>query len=391
MLQIKDRISVNITIDGKELPFRRMNKLVSMQISAGSVLALPMVHIQYVDSMEWVSKSRCLYDGAVIDVSVTPVDKESRVYSFRLNSFKENRQSETITYDIDGYLNYPRYWSQSSTTQMEGSSSAVLQHIAETCGWASKDVDVESTADTQLWIPRNRRYHEWARYVAERGYSTETSCMTLAVDPEFGFRYRDLMKDGAASARFGLAVLAKDTILVSSYKPKTSSGLMNKQLGYNMKYVEQKPLSTDPFRSHQRIDVNQSQGTLMMNGTIKKGLEAGRIRIGPIDPGNVNENYERGLYQNKRAASLFGVTLDVLTPFVTNVGLLDRVEFTAPTTVDYLRPYSTQYHVANRCIVVREVDYFEKFTLVTTSLNEEYDTPTYSGSGSLFEDVGFAP
>ena len=386
-LQIKDRISVIITIADKELWLDNLNVLEVLHISCSTKLSLPMLYIRYRDGVEWVGRQKLLFDGSPIEVSISRGQEPAKVYSFVLNSYKERQDSGQLVYQIDAYAAFPKYWNNSTQESIKGSASTALSFLADTCGF--KNVEIESTSDSQVWYPRNRRLHEWARDIGRRGYEGDEGCFQLAVDADGTFRYWDLMKRRSATTEFGLSTLQPGVVLVTDYKPRSASALLNKQNGYGAMRIEQKPLEISPFRIHEHISVPAPSGSLMMSGRIKSEVDRGRIQFAPIDPGNVNENFERGLYQNERARGLFSVGMDILTPFVTETKLLDRVSLIVPKEIEYLKAYSTEYVVVSRAIIVQGIDYFEKFELATTGLNDSFSDVADEATGPLYTDNSF--
>ena len=380
MFEVDGRVSVSISINGVDLVFDRANVLDNLTITSSSQLSLPILHFVYRDAGEWLIRKSLLAEGAKIEVSLAKSGRPARQFEFVLNSYTETRRSEQLVYSIDGYLAYPKYWIESTALQFEGTASAALRNIADTCQFSKQDV--ESTSDNQIWMPRNQRYHTWAREISRHGYSSDRGCMQLAVDMDGTFRYRDVAQKRPAAHRFGLALLDMSMILVTSYEPHANSGVLNKFTGYQSMYVEQLPLSEDPFRNHRRLEVNSApKGALAVSGRVRKSVDRGRVVIGPISAGNENEHFQRGLYQNQRMSNLFSVGINVLTPFTTEVKLLDVVEFIAPTTRTYLEQYSTSYVVSAKSIMISGIDYFERFELLAYATN-------FSAGDTADGDVG---
>ncbi len=383
-LQIQDRLSLTITINGKEMLFDRVNTLDFLQVSSSVLISIPMLHIRYIDTVDWLMKNKMLFDNAPITLSMTrPGSKLKTNSKFRINSFKETVAEGATIYDIDAYLDVPTYWNSSASEIFNGSASAALEEICTLCGIEKKTI--EATTDSQLWVPRNMRYHQWARYISDRGFVSEQSCMKLGFDLLNGMVYKDVLKENPIKAEFGMATFQQNVILVTSYKPRTASGVNNNMLGYNTSMVEQLPLETTQNRTHEKVDVTVGSGKqLVMNNKVKTNAATGRVTHGYIDPGNSNENYERGMYQNKRGAALFSVGVDILTPIVTNVGLLDDVTFFIPKEQGYVKPYSSRYKVMSKAIVISGIDYYEKFQLCSTSINDTYrDGVSSSAKGPL--------
>lgn len=384
MFEVAGRVSIAIYINDVELMFDRSNVLDFLQISSSTQLSLPMVHFVYRDAGEWLIRNGLIAEGARIKVSIAKSGQPNRSFDFILNSYTETRQTEQLVYSIDGYLAYPKYWNESTSTQFEGTATAAIENIADICGLPSDRRTMDTTSDSQIWMPRNQRYHAWAREISSHGYTSGTGCMKMAIDTDGSLTYKDVARKRTSVHKFGLATIDPNMILVTSYEPHANSGVLNTFTGYQNLHIEQLPLSTDPFRNHQRLDVNNAtKGSLAMSGAVRSVVNRGRVVIGPISAGNESEHYRRGQYQNQRMSNLFSVGINVLTPFVTDVKLLDTVDFVAPTTQTYLETYSTSYVVSAKNIIVNGIDYLERFELLSYATGFSNKDTTDGDDGEL--------
>jgi hypothetical protein len=383
MIQISDRLSLTMIINGQPLLLDRVNVLSALQISTSVLLSVPSLYFKYVDTVEWIIKNKVFFDSSLIEVSITRAgQKAPTAYRFRLNSFKEEMTDGAVAYEVDAYYDAPVYWNGSTNASFSGTSSEALAYIANECD--IEKTDITQTADSQLWIPHNKRYHQWARFIADRGFSSESSCMKLAFDPIKGLLYKDVFKETPATARFGMAVTQSGIIPVTSYKPKVSSGVQNNAEGYGSTFIEQLPLEDIKTRRHERLDVPvQGNKQLVISNAVRNKTQAGKVRIGYIDPGNSNENYERGMYQNIRGSYLFSLGVTVLTPSSTYVSLLDDVEFFIPKDQTYVKPYSSKYKVMSKSIILNGIDYYELFDLSSITLNDSYRDGLKESPGPL--------
>lgn len=385
MFSVEGRLSIGIYFNGMEFPFSRANTLDFLHMVASSRIAVPMIHFRVHDVLGWVSRNSMLFDGAIITITLAPKNQEATSYTFRLNSYKESRAGETISYEIDGYLDVPRYWSGSQQETITATSSGALEEIAGSCGLIP---EVSATSNSQQWLPRNRKYHEWAREIARAGYVSDTSCMILAVDFDRSLRYLNINSSRSIAGRFSLIDRIQGMYHVVAHKPKTFSGSSNHLGGYNSEHVQQRPAEDMRYRVHRRIDVrNDEKGNMMMSGEVKKVSSHTNVMFGPIDPGNVSETYERGFYQNKRMQSLYSVGLEILTQDLTNLGVLAAVELSTPGH-ESLRIYAGRYMIAARTIYVQGINFYEKLLLIRKTLNTQ-DTPgsVVESSGPLHEDL----
>lgn len=385
MLSIQDRLSIGILFNGQEFPFNRINSMDFLHMAASSKIAIPMIHLKLRDVLGWISRTNALFDGTIITVTIAPRNHEAIPYNFRLNSYKEQRVGDSVSYEIDGYLDIPRYWFGSQQEPINGTSSSALEEIARQCNLLPQ---VDNTSNEQQWLPRNRQYHQWAREIAASGYVSDSSCMILATDFDKSLRYLNINASRNVTAHLSLVNRIEGAIHVVSHKPVASSGTSNHVGGYNNEYVQQMPLEDNRYRVHRRIDVrNDEKGNMMMSGEIKNVSPHTNVQFGPIDPGNVGETYERGVYQNRRMQMLYSVGLEVLTPELTNLGVLAVVELSTPEH-ESVRMYSGRYVVAARTIYVQGIDYYEKLLLIRKTLNTEGTPGSVTGSeGPLHEDL----
>lgn len=385
MFSIEGRLSIGIFFDGKEFPFERANSLDFLHLVAATKIAVPMLHFRIQDTLGWIARNSALFDGVPITITLSPKNREATSYTFRLNSYKENKSNDPISYEIDAYLDVPKYWSGSQREPIVGTSSSALEEIAKTCGMFHQ---VETTSNSQQWLPHNRKYHEWAREIARSGYASDNSCMVLAVDFDKVMRYININASRQLAGRLSLINKIDGMYHVVAHKPRTLSGTSNHLGGYNSIHVQQRPTEDARYRIHKRIDVrNDEKGNIMMSGEVKKASEHTNVMFGPIDPGNVSETYERGVYQNRRMQSLYSVGLEILTQDLTNLGVLAAVELATPDH-KALRSYAGRYVVAARTLYIQGINFYEKLLLIRKTLNtQEAPNSVVESSGPLHEDI----
>lgn len=383
MLTIQDRLSIQVMLNGKEFPFRRVNSLDYLHMVASAKLAVPMVDLQLLDSVGWLTQNNVLFDGSLIEIVVSNKNGGSEAYAFRMNSYKEKRSGDLSTVRIDGYLNVPKYWGGSQLTPEIGTPSEALKTIAATCGMAA---DVDSTSNSQTWFARNQKYHTWAREIADAGYAGDQSCLMLAIDFNNSLRYKNIGSSEGTVKTLSLIQPVRDAIYVPIFTPRVAPGVSNNESGYQSYMVQQDPLNASLYRVHQRVEFqNDENGSLMVNGEIRSGIDRSKVAFAPISPGNVNETFERGRYQNRRVGFLFSVGLDVVTPDTTALPLLSAVNVVAPSD-ERTRYYSGKYRVVSRVIYVKGADYYEKLELSRKTLNAPPQSAVVTAEGSLYED-----
>lgn len=358
--RIKDRLEIAIFFDGKEFPLDRVNVFNFLHMSSSTRLGLPMVRLSLLDSVHWLTKNVSLADGVKIQVVIKVKDKPT-TYKFRLNLHKTEIAASGIQYDIDGYLDAPRYWLESSTTPIRGSSYDVLGTVAQQTGLT---YDGTRTADVQLWHPMSKKFFHFVREVVDHGYKDSKSCMQSAVTLGGELRYRDVSQVLPVKGRFVSSKYRNGTFIATDYKPKSFSGLMNALSGYASEFYAPS-IHTDDSVTKDKVSVSKRNTQLAMNSALHKNIGKSAVQFRPIDCGNVHAKYEEAIYQNRRLSNLYSMGVELVTPDVTGLEPLDWVSFEAGTPSDKAqnRPLSGDYLVASKAIYIQGINYFEKFEL----------------------------
>lgn len=361
------QVTCNTTIwfGGKKFPANGNNcKIGCVQTTSGVKLGVPMVYIELTDNTGWMEKANALADGTHISILMETSDRGRRTTNWRLNYHKINRTSTTVTYLIDGYLkDATRYWMDTAPSMYKGTSYSVLSDIASECGL--KFVG-DSTADSQTWIGASLPFWRFAKRIASAGYASDSSCMALALDQNGRMVYKDIQNPKRIyNMSFLEHVSGADTVI--SHQPVSSSGSSNYMYG-NVANVRQ-DLGKDTTQTlDSNIKINSRDGSPNINAEVKSGLQNPKVTYSPSDSGNLHENYQRAIYQNQRLASLMSSGLDVLLAAPSrNIGILDSVNYKAPSTVPDAESFNGIYVVATKIIRVFNNEYYEKYELYKIS------------------------
>lgn len=371
--EIQGRISVKILFGTQEFPFDARNTLEFLHMTSCTRIGVPMVHLSVIDVVRFFDSSAALSDGLPITVVLTvpsdETERDSRVYNFRMNSFKKEQTPGGYRYQLDGYINAPEYWHSSTFRSIQGTATATLKKIAESCGLKFEGV---STADRQVWMPRNQYHHLWARQIASRAYRSDTSCMQLGVDLTGTMIFKDINEGSdRPTADIALAVPKQGFLLATDFCPQTFSGSLNHLSGYSSIRVEQDPRQSNVHNSHRSISVTKraKEGSLLLNRDLHSKTQQARVKFGPINPGNVHSNYEKAYYQNLRFSNLFSSGLEILLAEPSRVKLLDNVNVQLDSPDSFTATYSGVYRTVSRTIYVQGSTYYEKLGLARRSLN----------------------
>jgi len=370
MFHLKNRLGIQIIINQKEFPFDRVNALDFLHMCCSTRLDIPMLHFRVKDAAKFLVADQDLIDGAAIQINIV-IRNQIQSFSFRLHTFKQIFDTTGPSYDIDAYLDSVSYWLATTSKAVSGSSNTVLSQIAQNCG-ISYYVGT-TTADTQTWFPKNKRWREFARSLALHGYVDDQSCMVLGFDLDNKLIYKNLISKPTQkqAAVFITAKHAEGSFIATDYKIKNQSGFLNSVGGGYAGEIQ-----VTSVMSTTQTSINTTQGTrttskFMINSEVYNEVKLqGRVSFRPIDGGNVHQNYEKAAYQNVRVSSLFSFGLELITTDVTGLNLLDYVGFVASVPEGKpVQAYSGNYFITSRTIYIQGLNYFEKLELCNQGLN----------------------
>jgi len=377
--EIEDRLFIKLKFAGKEFPFLRVNSINFIHMSASSKTGIPMFHLSLNDPTGYFEKEKILGDGIPVEISVAPKPDSPIVHTheFRINSVNKKHTAPNTVYDIDGYLNKPKYWHNTTNMWTEGLASDVLSDICDACDLEYDGVD---TADFQVWWPGNRRYFNWAWHVARRAYMSEEACLQLGLDFDGKLKLKDVTKLDTVNYKMTFMEPRPGFILATDLHPVTSSGSPNHLSGYQDARVYQLLMKNvaefNVYDNAIKINPTKGERSFVRNKVLQGETTFARTQFGPLDFGAVHPMYERAIYQNARLDSLFGLTVAAVTPEATTVELFDNIEVTINYPEDPLQPrYSRHlsgiYKVVSKTIYLNGVNYYERFTMSRRAYGEE--------------------
>ena len=390
-------IQLSAFFNGVEFPFTKQSLLGFVHMSESSKLAIPMLRMQVSDGIGFLRNNpNALVEGAQVALTVTARGLDTYSRTFRVNSMHiEQTQSAGEQIDFDGYLDYPKFWIETTANHYPNStSSQVLRAYATYCGLQFAG---DETNDAQQWHGGLKRIHRFCGDIANHGYVDDASCMKLAVTLDGSMRYRNVATLDVASpvATFSIGSIAAGKIPVVSHKPRNTGGASNRRSGYRQTMLEYSTMRSDLYRMHTNMQVNVDEGgAVNLNPGVRSSVVSGFQLASPIDYGNVGDNYHRAFYQNRRGTGLFNVGLDIVTPLptVTNPGIsiFDTVTVEAPQ--EFLEQ-SGSHVVVSHAIAIDPSSYNEKFELTrrsaasTQSTSGANNTANYdSANTALYTD-----
>lgn len=373
---VTDSISLDILFNGKPFPFGKINTLSFGHISSSCLQSIPMLNLGLTDGLKWLVTSGSLADASTITVILQVGNRNSgrkKVMDFTLAHFQDSIGPGGIAvYKIEAYGASPKYLSGSSSKPIQGTSQFVLDSIAKACGLTFLGV---GTNDDQIWYPGNRPFHVFANYVSEHGFATDNSCMSMALDISKTMVYRDITSMDAPVATLGyLDLTTKGVIPFTSFTPIASPGALNASTGYNAVTYEQTVNSEFIHTKQEKVGVIlNDQGQPLINQKVKGSLEQGRVVYSPISNGNVHEKFERAYHQNTRVTNLFTSSLELVTPFLSDLMLLDTVSVSMSIAKAGTSPafaaYEGSYRVTTKVLYFTPGEFCEKLSLGRRTLN----------------------
>jgi hypothetical protein len=371
-LFIKDRIYVQITINGRDLPLDKLSILQNLHIVESVRTYLPQFSMTYTDATKFIASNDLLSDAAVIKVSIG-ADARQRVWEFRLFQSKDVQSDGGTVYTITGYLNVPKYWIESAADAYDMTASGVVKQIAATCGMTYEGLD---TADSQLWIPHNTRYCEYARMVAERAWVDDQSCCQIAVLGDKRLRMFNVSEFDTRPSTVGFSNRghSSSVLPVLDYNLISKGGFFNAQSGYQDNRVVQS-LTTVDDGSYENINVKKNSRRLNMNKALKEDIEQSKVTFAPIDVGNVSETYEKALYQNRRVSNLYNFGADILTNLMVEANVLDFVtcELSKPDLTG-IKSISGKFVLTSKVTYIEGMNFFQKCEVFRQGPNSQRDT-----------------
>lgn len=335
-------------------------------------MKLPTVHFAVSDAQHTLDKVS-LQDGIPMTVAIKAQSGQTKYYSFRKFHHKKVFNGTCFTYEIDGYLNYPTFWTGTSTQSIQGPSSDVMQQIATTCGFQYNGV---TTNDTQVWVQRNRTYGEFAKTITERGYIDDGSYLVSGVDPTGTLFYKDVNNLAPSKINIVLGQLISGSYTAMEYHPIANSGLTNKMQGYQHTRFDQSMVGSTAeslSTSYDQITFTPDVPGYYVNQTISQQISTGYKSFGGIDVGNTHDAYEKAIYQNRRFASLFSLGVEFIMYTPTELTLFDRFTFAVDTESQKQDvPYAGTYTIAAKAIFITGATYAEKLLGVRQGVNVPY-------------------
>lgn len=362
---VQGRLFVQVIINGQEIPLS-VNVLDTFHMVESVRVYVPMATLVIKDTLGILSYKNLLTDGAPIQVTLESGETRRNFY-FRLFNYTEVVSQGVPTYSIYAYLDVPRYWTESSVKPQRGSVSSVLQNI---CDRTKLTYEGVTTADSQLWIPGNRRYAEFAKSVSERAWMTDTSCCQLAVTALKTMKLVDVTKafKGDPVQLFTNKSDSSEQTPIGDYKVSNKSGFFNTVTGYRESRVSQSIV--DDGQTFKDLKLNKNSSFLMLNSAIHAGVVQNKVTFAPVNVGNVSDTYELAQYQNRRLSNLFSFGVEFVTTNDVRANLLDVINLeVAKPGINSVQAYSGKYLLTSKVTYIVGMNVYTKCEVFRHGLN----------------------
>lgn len=366
---LANQLEVSLYINNVEYPLDSNNVLDFLHIGSSTKGKLPTIHFGLTDQLHVLDQLE-LQDAIPLRVALKGYGAPTVSYAFRKFNHTRVFNGACYVYQVDGYWDSPLFWAGTTLAGIRGTSNDVMRQIANTCGL--KYVG-KSTADSQLWMQRNRTYGDFAKHVATRGYIDDGSYMLACVDLTGTLIYTDVNRLPTGQYIVIANQLADGAYTAIDYSAVASSGLNNQVTGYNYTRYGQSMTSASPHTAYDTLQFQADSRSPLFNTTMKQRAARGMMTYAPIDVGNVHDSYERAVYQNQRFAGLYNLDVEFLMTHATTLDLLRTFTFSAVDENDRKdEANSGDYTVSARSLLIQGTVYAEKIIGTRTGTNSIY-------------------
>lgn len=355
-----------IAINGKTVPLHQ-NMFSEINIRSNTQYKLPSFSMNFLDHEGFILKNFDIADGVPVNITVGDGRGGGMSGEFVImGGLPDLTKTATgVTFSLSGVLNKVNYMRKVADKHFKSTSSEAISEIAKSVGL---DFEGDSTSDKQVWLPNRLPLDQYAKFLSERGWRSDTSCMLLAVNDLGKLIYKDvdtIIKGGAKglmSNKGGFPIL--------SARVASKSGFYNNQRGYGSTSIIED--IDGVVREINKVALTRLSSFMNMGKSIVEGLGdlGGRIDLNPINAGNVHEKYFDAIHQNRRIKSAYGEDIQTLTNTSTGFSLLDLVAFDQSGGMDFgMAKYAGDFLLTGKVITIRNGSYFEKLQLTTQGQN----------------------
>lgn len=353
--QLSNRLTLSIYIEDVELPTEGLISVASLHIGSSIKMKVPMLSLVLNDTTYALDKLPLIRDATRIRIMLSAGTQTQHTYNFRMFNYKRQPQAAFVTWTFDGYFDNPLWWAGTSLRNYRGSSNTVLEEMAGIC---QINYQGKSTADARTWQQQGMRYSNFAKYVAERGYSSDMSRMTLGFDLSNTLIYKDVAEDVQPEITLSNKQFTEGHLPLVDYRPHAVSGHANRSIGYSSPFYRQ---SLTAPSSVENLDLIPNSNNMQLNQEVKDAIGKGQARFSVIDVGN-SDFAERAIFQNTRLGALFSQHVQLMANMMPlNIKLLDWVNTSLVLDSGALdEANSGKYLITARAILIVGTTFTEK-------------------------------
>ena len=388
-LNIEGIAHFTIEIEGASMP-PTMNMLDSIFIMDGFGIGIPTLKIVFNDSSESLSKDLNIADGTLIKIKIGKSPEKAKEREFRVFGWERKRLSKGPVLETVAILNVPEFSAGSFCEAFSGTSSSVMEEVADACGF-DYDGPKDDTDDEMTWINLNTTRLSFSEDTAMRGYAGDSSCMARVITMDKVLRYKDLFahlneeepkfsfvhNESATSADKGTPHQVRES------RDASVSGISTHYVNYGQKHFMHSMSGEDDVI--ESVAAPQLGQGFPVNEDVRKKIEERGSRVtysgydygtGPDDGYNVHEKYEQAYYQNLRFLAMFSERMKIMVDSYTECQTFDIATYrqatgkaTAPQSADDV---SSKYIVGGKTIYVMQgKKYSETFYLYRPFVSKE--------------------
>lgn len=379
-LHITNQIYLTLAIQNQD--FGGVSNLIStISINESVMFVAPIMQFTFDDTSSELVRSLALTEGTKLKLMLGKVPENSTERKFRLFGFNQHPTRLGPQIVANFIFDCPQYITGSYIESFEDVSSAMMQKIASSCSLKSS---VDDTNDSMVWLNFGQTRATFVEDCAMYGYVDDSSCMFRAVTSEGVLLYYNMAKrlnENEPVAYFDLNVrddtAATDApaFIVRDLRDISSAGAMNSWINYGWNYIQHSMTGKEVV--HSKYDAQTKGKYLPINKEVKDLIHASKVEYCPkLDCGNTHPKYIKAYYNNMRGKALMSEKIQVLIESVSNVQLLDVVEYRHIETDGNAGKASGKYIVTSKVTYIKGgVAYYEKFELCRASLKEAGNTP----------------
>lgn len=326
MIEIAGGIAFGMQIDGYDYPLDA-GGFHSVQLVSNCRLGVMSAVINLMDMPKTFNTERTIGDGTLLTLQIGKSSGQYNTYNMRVFATPQAGGIYSITAYWDAY----KWFMETAATGRLGTSAEAIASIASDCGLVS---EVDSTADSQYWLPGIKRNCMFAQDIASKGFAGDTSLMMLGQTMQGVIRYKDLSRIKTTDS---MPVFYHTnppqgssgvTYQVADHQFVDTSGFNNARGGYSSRMVEQNIMAEGDQATHANVNIRRISQLMNVNKDIHQSIQTGKVKLAPINVGNVHENFHRAQYQNNRAKQMYGSGVEILTTDMTsNLDLFDAFQY----------------------------------------------------------------